>query len=83
MVFAEVLLAGFPIIDPRGAAVDGYFDGASFAIGVDAHSPERIAAGLRVLLRDKTVRKGNLALWPQPPRIAFADPLSSQNTVTR
>ena len=65
MVFAEALLAGCPIVYPRGAAVDGYFDGASFAIGVDARSPDGIAAGLRDLLSDNVARKRDLALWQQ------------------
>lgn len=63
MVFAEALLAGCPIVYPRGAAVDGYFDGVSFAIGVDADDPDRIAAGLRDLLRDNAARKRDLEHW--------------------
>lgn len=74
MVFAEALLAGCPIVYPRGAAVDGYFDGASFAIGVDARSPEAIAAGLRELLRDNAARKRDLALWQRASADQFRGP---------
>lgn len=74
MVFAEALLAGCPIVYPRGAAVDGFFDGASFAVGVDARSPERIAAGLDELLRDNATRKRDLALWQQTSADQFRGP---------
>lgn len=74
MVFAEALLAGCPIVYPRGAAVDGYFDGASFAIGVDARAPDRIAAGLRELLRGNAARKRDLALWQQDSADEFRGP---------
>lgn len=74
MVFAEALLAGCPIVYPRGAAVDGFFDGASFAIGVDARSPEAIAAGLGELLRDNAARKRDLALWQQDSAEQFRGP---------
>lgn len=74
MVFAEALLAGCPIVYPRGAAVDGYFDDAPFAIGVDARSPEAIAAGLRELLRDNAARKRDLALWQRASADQFRGP---------
>ena len=63
MVFIEALLAGCPIVYPRGAAVDGFFDGAPFAIGVDARSPERIAEAIACLLRETDERKAALAQW--------------------
>lgn len=74
MVFAEALLAGCPIVYPRGAAVDGFFDDASFAIGVDARSPKAIAAGLRELLRDNAARKRDLASWQQASADQFRGP---------
>jgi glycosyltransferase involved in cell wall biosynthesis len=63
MVFIEALLAGCPIIYPRGAAVDGYFDGAPFARGVDAHDPADIAAALKELLHKNAECKAALADW--------------------
>lgn len=74
MVFAEALLAGCPIVYPRGAAVDGYFDGASFALCVDARSPDGIAAGLRELLRENAARKRDLELWQQASADQFRGP---------
>ena len=63
MVFVEALMAGCPIIYPRGAAVDGYFDGAEFASGVDARDQAKITAILRDALNQSAKSKQILGLW--------------------
>lgn len=63
MVFIEALLAGCPIIYPRGAAVDGYFDGCAFALGVDARDPRALADTIATMLRENGARKAALAAW--------------------
>lgn len=63
MVFIEALLAGCPIVYPRGAAVDGYFDGCDFALGVDARDPRAVADAIGAMLRENTARKAALAAW--------------------
>lgn len=63
MVFIEALLAGCPIVYPHGAAVDGYFDGAPFAIAVDPRDPAAIAAAVRTMLAENAERKAALAAW--------------------
>lgn len=65
LVFVEALLAGCPIVYPRGAAVDGWFDGQPFAIGVDARDPRAVAEGIDTLLADNDARKRALAAWQQ------------------
>lgn len=65
MVFIEALLAGCPIVYPKGAAVDGYFQGAPFAIAVNPHDPQAIAAGIATMLRENPARKAALAQWQQ------------------
>lgn len=63
MVFVESLLAGCPVVYPRGAAVDGYFDGCDFALGVDARSPRSIADAMGSILRENSKRKAALRNW--------------------
>jgi glycosyltransferase involved in cell wall biosynthesis len=63
LVFIEALFAGLPIIYPKGAAVDGYFDNCSFAIAVDARDPEAIAAAIERLVRDEAKLKADLLAW--------------------
>ena len=63
LVFIEALMAGTPILYPRGAAVDGWFDGCSFALAVDARDSEAIAAGLLRLFREEDRLKADLAAW--------------------
>lgn len=65
MVFAEALLAGCPIIYPTDAAVDGYYDGKSFAIAVAPHDDQAIAEAMRQILRDQRAIKTDLAAWQQ------------------
>lgn len=63
MVFVEAVMAGCPIIYPRGAAVDGYFDDAPFAYGVAAGDEEEITGALRDALRRQASAKDALARW--------------------
>lgn len=65
MVFIEALLAGCPIVYPRGAAIDGYLDKVEFARAVDARNKESIMDGLRAILRDNSACKTALADWQQ------------------
>ncbi|WP_310534795.1 glycosyltransferase family 4 protein [Novosphingobium sp.] len=63
LVFIEALMAGTPILYPRGAAVDGWFAGCSFALPVDARDTAAIAAGLLTLYRDEERLKADLAAF--------------------
>lgn len=63
LVFIEALLAGCPILYPRGAAVDGYFDGLPFAIPVDARDTDAIAAALVRLVGEEAALKAALTQW--------------------
>lgn len=63
LVFIESLMAGTPILYPRGAAVDGWFDGCSFALPVDARDRNAIAAGLLTLFREEERLKSDLSAW--------------------
>jgi len=65
MVFVEALLAGLPIIYPRNAAVDGYFDNVPFAIGTDARDPRAIANAMKQALDQELAMKDALAEWQQ------------------
>lgn len=60
MVFAEALLAGAPVIFPRGAAIDGFFPNASFARPVDADDAADLAETLQDMLANITAIKANL-----------------------
>jgi len=63
LVFVEALLSGLPIAYPKGAAVDGYFDGCGFAIAVDARSVSEIARAMTMLVRDSVAMKEELRDW--------------------
>ena len=63
MVFIEALLAGVPVIYPKGRAIDGYFDGAPFAIGVDPDDPAAIADAIMHALTNESALKAALATW--------------------
>lgn len=67
LVFVEALLSGLPIAYPKGAAVDGYFDGCPFAIPVDARSMEEIAQAMVSLLQNSAEMKAELARWQRSP----------------
>jgi glycosyltransferase involved in cell wall biosynthesis len=63
LVFIEALFAGLPIIYPQHASVDGYFDGFSFAIGVNAGSTREINAAIRHVIDREAELKADLAQW--------------------
>lgn len=63
LVFIESLFAGVPIIYPRGAAVDGYFEGKRFAIPVNARDPKSIAQAIEFACRNESELKAELAEW--------------------
>jgi glycosyltransferase involved in cell wall biosynthesis len=63
LVFVEALFAGLPIIYPQDTAVDGYFDGAPFALKVDARDPQDVADAMRSLMENEAAMKQALAKW--------------------
>ena len=63
LVFIEALFAGLPIVYPKGCSIEGYFDGYSFAIPVDANNPKSIADGMAKLIRDEAHLKADLLGW--------------------
>jgi len=63
LVFIEALFAGVPIAYPAGWAVDGYFDGAPFALRVDNRDVGSIADAMVRLARDEAAMKASLADW--------------------
>lgn len=65
LVFVEALFAGLPIIYPKGASIDGYFDCLPFAIGVDARDANDIARALRTAIAHEQELKAALAEWQQ------------------
>jgi glycosyltransferase involved in cell wall biosynthesis len=69
MVFAEALLGGTPVIHPQGAAIDGYFPGASFARGVAAEDPAALAETIGAMLDDNPAIKAELATAQAGPAL--------------
>lgn len=65
LVFVEALFAGLPIIYPKGASIDGYFDGLPFAIGVDAEDSGAIADAIRHVIAHEASIKTSLARWQE------------------
>lgn len=65
LVFVEALFAGLPIIYPKGAGVDGYFDGLSFAIAVNARKPREISAAMRHVIDNEVELKHALSRWQE------------------
>lgn len=63
LVFVEALMAGTPILYPRGAAVDGWFDGCTFALAVDPRDTAAISSGLLTLHCEEDRLKADLAGW--------------------
>jgi glycosyltransferase involved in cell wall biosynthesis len=63
LVYIEALFAGLPIIYPKGAGVDGYFDGLPFAISVDAKKPKEIAEAIRHVTAHEAEIKAALGNW--------------------
>ncbi len=67
MVFVEALLAGCPIVYPAGRAVDGYFDGCSFALAVPPDDAAGWSRAIEDLIADQPRRKAELAAWQATP----------------
>lgn len=65
LVFLEALFAGIPIIYPKGAGVDGYFDGLPFAIAVNARDTQAIGDAIRHVVLHEVEIKSALAKWQQ------------------
>lgn len=65
LVFIEALFAGLPIIYPKGASVDGYFDGLPFAIAVNTNNPREIADAMRHMITHEADIKSALARWQE------------------
>lgn len=63
LVFIEALFAGLPIIYPARTAIDGYFDGAEFALRVDPRSPDDIARAIRHAVENEVAMKAALGSW--------------------
>lgn len=63
LVFIEALLAGCPVVYPRGWAIDGFFEGHSFAIPARADDRRDIIDAMRRLARDEEALKADLARW--------------------
>lgn len=63
LVFIEALFAGLPIIYPKGASIDGYFDGLPFAVRVGAKNPGQIAEAMRHVIANEADIKRALAGW--------------------
>lgn len=61
--FIEALFAGLPIIYPKGAAIDGFFDEHPFAIGVDPRDRTAIAHAMDHVLEQETALKQKVAKW--------------------
>lgn len=63
LVFIEALFAGIPVIYPKGSSIDGYFDDAPFAIGVDARDPCAIATAMQRVVAEEQQLKACLRDW--------------------
>lgn len=77
LVFIEALFAGVPIIYPKNAAVDGYFDNQPFALRVDPKSPQSIAEAMRHAIDNEAELKAALRGWQGSP----AASLFSRDTI--
>lgn len=63
LVFIEALFAGTPIIYPKHTAIDGYFDGCPFALGVEPRDPLAIANAVTLVTENESELKSSLAEW--------------------
>ena len=63
LVFAEALLAGCPVVYPKNAAIDGYFDDCSFAVSADPQDRHSIQDSMRLLALEEVSLKRSLAQW--------------------
>ncbi len=71
MVFIEALLAGCPVLYPKDAAIDGYFDDQSFAISAPATDQAAINRAFEKLIRDNAALKEELNIWQQGSGASF------------
>lgn len=60
MVFVEALMAGCPVLMPRGFAIDGYLEDGLVSLAVPADDPAAVAGGLVRLAREETAFKRRL-----------------------
>jgi glycosyltransferase involved in cell wall biosynthesis len=67
MVFIEAILAGCPVVFPKGRAIEGYFDGCAFAIPASPGDQPTIIDAMRKLTTDETRLKAHLGEWQQGP----------------
>jgi glycosyltransferase involved in cell wall biosynthesis len=65
MVFIEALLAGCPVVYPKGRAIDGYFDDCPFAIPAAPDDQAAITAAVRELVTKEAQLKSALREWQQ------------------
>ncbi|WP_299471901.1 glycosyltransferase [uncultured Roseibium sp.] len=70
MVFLEALLGGCPVVFPRDWAIDGFFDDASFALGVSAKDFPAIEAAMERLVVDQSRLKTELSQWQQTGKLS-------------
>jgi glycosyltransferase involved in cell wall biosynthesis len=68
LVFTEALFAGVPVIYPKDAGIDGYFDDAPFAIPVNARRPSEIAAAMKTVVQEEARLKAALGQWQKSPQ---------------
>lgn len=60
MVFVEALMAGCPVLLPRGWAIDGYLEDGEVGVAVPPGDETAIAAGLERLAREEVAFKRRL-----------------------
>ncbi|MBG6146996.1 glycosyltransferase involved in cell wall biosynthesis [Labrenzia sp. EL_142] len=70
MVFLEALLAGCPVVFPKDWAIDGFFDEASFALGVSANDGSGIEAAMERLVVEQVALKKELATWQESGKLS-------------
>lgn len=63
LVLIEALFAGTPVIYPANAAIDGYFDGAPFALRVDVRHRKALAAAMQHMVENEVAMKQALREW--------------------
>ncbi len=63
MVFIEALLAGCPVVYPQNWAIDGFFEGASFAIAAHSCDQTAVTDAIERLVTDQEAMKSELAQW--------------------
>lgn len=71
MVYIEALLAGCPVVYPKDWAIDGFFDGARFAIPVPSNDSDAIEAAMRMLVSEQRSLKAEIAEWQEAGRFVI------------